>query len=193
MDIREKLKNPPKEYRPVPFWSWNEKLDRKETRRQAELMDKAGMGGYFMHARGGLETEYMGEEWFQNVDAAVEEAEKRGMGGWAYDENGWPSGFGSGAVNGLGEEYRQKYLRIEEGFKNTPRTIANIGIYHLYYDVNPFYVDNLDKKVVQKFIEVSYKPYAERYKGRMPGIFTDEPQVSRDGIPWSRVLPEEYQ
>jgi len=27
-------------------------------------------------------------------------------------ENGWPSGFGSGAVNELGLKYQQKYLRV---------------------------------------------------------------------------------
>lgn len=28
------LKNPPSKYRPIPFWSWNEKLDAEETKRQ---------------------------------------------------------------------------------------------------------------------------------------------------------------
>ena len=49
----------------------------------------------FMHARGGLRTEYMGEEWFENVEAAIDEARTLEMHPWAYDENGWPSGFGS--------------------------------------------------------------------------------------------------
>ena len=30
------FKNVPKNYRPIPFWSWNEKLDTKETVRQIE-------------------------------------------------------------------------------------------------------------------------------------------------------------
>ena len=46
-----------KKFRPIPFWSWNEKLNADETARQIDIMDKAGIGGYFMHARGGLETE----------------------------------------------------------------------------------------------------------------------------------------
>lgn len=65
-------------------------------------MDRAGLGGYFMHARGGLQTPYMGEEWFENISVGIEEGRKRGMQAWAYDENGWPSGFGSGSVNGEG-------------------------------------------------------------------------------------------
>jgi len=193
MDIKKMLKNPPKEYRPIPFWSWNEKLSTEETARQIQMMDEIGIGGYFMHARGGLETEYMSDEWFANTDVGVNEGEKRGMGAWAYDENGWPSGFASGEVNGLGLEYQQKYLRMEPGEKQTDRTICNLHGKHFYFDVNPFYVDTLDKKVIQKFIECSYARYEARYGKRMPGVFTDEPQVSRDGIPWSFVMPTEYE
>ena len=65
------FKNVPKVYRPIPFWSWNEKLTTEETKDQIHKMDKAGIGGFFMHARGGLQTEYMGEEWFDNVAASI--------------------------------------------------------------------------------------------------------------------------
>ena len=107
----ESLRNPPKKYRPHPFWSWNERLNTESTREQIGLMDEAGLGGFFMHARGGLETPYMGEEWMDNIRAGIEEGKKRGMYAWGYDENGWPSGFSDGKVNALGEEYQQKYLR----------------------------------------------------------------------------------
>lgn len=186
-------KNVPKEYRPIPFWSWNEKLDTEESVRQVEEMNARGMGGFFMHARGGLQTEYMGGEWFANVEACVRKCEENGMYPWAYDENGWPSGFGNGIVNGKGVEYQQKYLRVEEGERNTDRTIANVDGYHFYYDVNPFYVDTLDGKVIKEFIDNIYQPYYDRFAGRIAGIFTDEPQISRDGIPWSFILPEEYE
>ena len=187
------LKNPEKKYRPIPFWSWNEKLDTKETKRQIEMMDQIGMGGYFMHARGGLQTEYMGREWFDNVEVGVVEGKKHGMSAWAYDENGWPSGFGNGLINGMGLEYQQKYLRMEEGDKQTEFTICNKNGIHFYYEVNPFYVDTLYKKGTLEFIDKIYKPYYEKYKNDIEGFFTDEPQISRNGIPWSFILPDEYE
>ena len=55
-------------------------------------------------------------------------------------------------------------------------------------DVNPFYVDVLDKKVVKKFIETAYRPYYERFGNRITAFFADEPQVSRNGIPWSFIM-----
>lgn len=181
-----------KKYRPIPFWSWNEKLEIKQTKEQIQKMDAAGMGGFFMHARGGLQTKYMGEEWFDNVTVSIETAKACGMRPWAYDENGWPSGFGDGAVNALGVEYQQKYLRMEEAPLHTETAICKCGGHYFYYDVNPFYVDTLDQKVIAKFIENSYQPYYERYGAEIEGFFTDEPQVSRDGIPWSFVFEREY-
>ena len=53
------FKNVPNKYRPVPFWSWNEKLNTDETSEQIDKMQSQGIGGFFMHARGGLETRYM--------------------------------------------------------------------------------------------------------------------------------------
>lgn len=185
------FKDIPKKYRPIPFWSWNDKLDTNETKEQVHKMDDAGIGGFFMHARGGLQTEYMGDEWFQNVESAIGASEETGMSAWAYDENGWPSGFGNGYVNGKGIKYQQKYLRITDT-EPTENVIAKCGEHWFYFDVNPFYVDTLDREVVAEFIDYAYKPYYEKYRNRIEGFFTDEPQISRNGIPWSFVYDEEY-
>lgn len=197
----ENLKNPPKKYRPAPFWSWNEKLDTEETRLQVREMEEAGLGGYFMHARGGLQTEYLSDEWYDNILAACDEGSKTGMKSWGYDENGWPSGFGGGLVNGLGEKYQQKYLRcsVTDSPENTSRTITNVTHegknLHFYYEVNPFYVDTLSKEVIAEFIRVTHKAYKEKMGEKftsMTGFFTDEPQISRKGFPWSLILEDEY-
>ena len=63
------LANPPAKYRPVPFWSLNEKLDPEVLREQVRQMHEAGLGGFFMHARGGLQTAYLSEEWMECVNA----------------------------------------------------------------------------------------------------------------------------
>ncbi len=192
MDFR----NVDKKYRPIPFWSWNEKLDVEETKRQIGIMDEAGIGGYFMHARGGLMTEYMGEEWFENVKASIDEGDKRGMHSWAYDENGWPSGFGGGKVNGLGDEYRQKSLHREpltEENKNAENTVLIKDGVRYFYLINEFYVDTLDSKVIRKFIEEVYQKYYDRFGSSFDGFFTDEPQILRgNGYPWSFILEDRF-
>jgi sugar phosphate isomerase/epimerase len=67
------------EYGSIPFWSWNDRLQPDELRRQINVMHRLGMNGFFMHARGGLETEYLSEEWYDCIRACVDEAEKLGM------------------------------------------------------------------------------------------------------------------
>ena len=86
------------EYRPIPFWSWNDKLDPDELVRQIHELNHAGIGGFFMHARGGLKTPYLSKEYLDCVTVSVREAVKLGMYAYLYDENGWPSGFGDGTV-----------------------------------------------------------------------------------------------
>lgn len=34
-------------------------------------MNSVGIGGFFMHARGVLQTEYLGGEWFDNVESSI--------------------------------------------------------------------------------------------------------------------------
>ena len=196
------LKDPPMQYRALPFWSWNTKLDVEESLWQSSELYRQGAGGYFMHARGGLSTDYMGKEWMDNVRACVQDSEKHGGFAYGYDENGWPSGFGSGEVNGLGLDYQQKYLRVEHtgSPKNGPDTIANVpapqgGCYHFFYEVNPFYVDTLNPKATEAFLTSTHEKYLLQLGNdfpKMAGFFTDEPQVSRNGIPWSFTLDAEY-
>jgi len=82
----------------APFWAWNGKLEKDELIRQIHVMKKMGMGGFFMHARVGLNTPYLSDEWFDCVKTCINEAEKLGMKAWLYDEDRWPSGAAGGAV-----------------------------------------------------------------------------------------------
>ena len=101
-------------YRPIPFWSWNDKLEVKRLLEQIDWMDKKEIGGFFMHARSGLQTEYMSEEWMECIEACAREAADRGMKAWIYDENGWPSGFAGGKL--LEDERNcDKYIEVKEG------------------------------------------------------------------------------
>ena len=74
-------------------------------------MRDMGLGGFFMHSRTGLATEYLGDEWFELINACADEAERLGMEAWLYDEDRWPSGSAGGLVT-RDPQYRMKYLRL---------------------------------------------------------------------------------
>ena len=104
------FRSPPDEYREIPFWSWNDRLEEAEMRRQIELFQKGGWGGFFMHARVGLRTPYLGPEWMACVRACIAQAERLGLDAWLYDEDKWPSGFAGGLSVAGKADYRAQYL-----------------------------------------------------------------------------------
>ena len=66
-DFESEFKCPGNEYRSIPFWAWNDKLDKEEIKRQIRSMKVCGIGGFFIHSRDGLETEYLGDEWIECI------------------------------------------------------------------------------------------------------------------------------
>ena len=189
MDIIKALENPSSEYRGHPFWSWNDKLDLEELRRQIREMKRVGLGGYFMHARGGLLTDYLSDEWFDCIKACIEEGKKEGMESWSYDENGWPSGFGGGIVTAMGDKYhvREIFCGAYENKKIEGKLLGFYGVsenkvrflgekvreakaklkagetlYFVAHKKNPCYVDLMNKDVVRAFIDCTYELYKEK-------------------------------
>ncbi len=99
-------------YRGKPFWAWNGKLEPDELRRQIRAMHRAGLGGFFMHSRVGLDTAYLSDDWFACVDACLDEAKQLGMEAWLYDEDRWPSGAAGGLVT-KNPQYRARELMMD--------------------------------------------------------------------------------
>lgn len=99
------------------FWALNGKLTEEGIRARVRDFKEKDFGGFFLHARAGLKSAYLSDEWFSAIGYAVDEAEKCGLEAWLYDEDGWPSGFAGGRVNGKGEDYCQKSLIA----KNLPK------------------------------------------------------------------------
>ena len=101
--------DPDSRFRGAPFWAWNTTLDKEQIRRQIGYLKEMGMGGFHMHSRTGMATDYMEDEFKACVKACVEKAKKEGMFAYLYDEDRWPSGAAGGRVT-KDEEYRSRYL-----------------------------------------------------------------------------------
>ncbi len=209
--------NPSKTFRGIPFWSINDVLSEKEITKQVAILDEAGFGGAFFHAREGLVTPFLSGEWFNSFEVAVKEAHSRDMTIWIYDEDRWPSGFAGGYVPALSDKYRAKALlmiidskcfegvdtvamfrcRVNEFGLPTECEKINKGeacSNYLYLTFTKYtapigdvwysgfsYIDTLNFEVIQKFIDIAYKPYVDRFKNYIgnviPGVFTDEPRI----------------
>ena len=211
-DIIAELKNmDPKEYTSIPFWSWNNRLEEKELISQIHEMKKGGMRGFMIHARNGLEVEYLSKEWFHLVEVCLDEAKKLDMQVLIYDEHGWPSGFAGGRLL-KDPENRARYLsyKMQEAFdesafavfaleEGTARRITKpengLQEYHcIYLKSSPANTDILNPQVVKRFLDIVYEAYysrfADRFGKELAGFFTDEPQYYRYETPYTPVAEQ---
>lgn len=189
-------------YKPIPFWSWNDDLDINELVNQVDWMYESGIGGFFMHARGGLLTPYEGEHWFKCVEACLKRAKEFGMEPFAYDENGWPSGFCDGRVI-ENEMFRDTYLTYKYGEydpkslvsylyggEKLVRTTSGKDCLNIYFNVSNSTADICNPEAMDKFIELTHEEYRKHdIYGNLKGFFTDEPQLYRWATSYSRMLP----
>jgi len=236
----EKFQKPKSLLRPAPFWAINDRISPDETARQmADMIDK-GLSGGFFHSRAGLTTDYLGEEWFASMRAALEVAARKDGYLWLYDEDLWPSGNAGGQVAATKDEYREAYLEPEfVGAGETPleepqgepraayiieerdgavlRKLRQVTfedaaaagdkerlLFRRFYAAKTgwwsgeSYCNLLHPEVTKRFIELTHEVYwrhlGEDFGRRVPGIFTDEPQLySRiTGIPWYDGIPDAY-
>ena len=95
---KELFEKPTSEYRAAPFWAWNCKLEKDVLERQIGYLKEMGFGGFHMHSRSGVVTQYLGKDFMDLVKFCVKKAKDEDMLAWLYDEDRWPSGFAGGYV-----------------------------------------------------------------------------------------------
>ncbi|MBR4073534.1 MAG: hypothetical protein IKK24_06285 [Clostridia bacterium] len=206
----------------VCFWNWNSDITEEGILSQLKDYADGRIGGVIIHARAGLKIPYMGNRWMELFRYAVQQAEQLSLEVWIYDEDGWPSGFASGRVPALGEEYCFKKLQYafvgdaDMAYVDPDKVVAvygkageeykqikdfsldnlSEGTVVFWYSMDAHYVDLLNPKVTEAFIEFTherYKTVVGDYFGTVvKGFFTDEPQMNTSGYVYSHVLIEEY-
>ena len=156
-------------YKPLAFWFWNDRLNKKELKTQIIEMKKKGIGGFFFQARFGFEVKFLSPEWFDYVDYSVEIAKSNNMDIWIYDEVNWPSGTAGGVVT-ENKKFRQKIMRVGYEYElkgiNTVKIDANyskemIAIYAVDFDKNE--IVNLNKHMIAGKINYDL-PYKANWK-----------------------------
>ena len=151
-ELRDELfENPGAAYRGAPFWAWNTKLNKEELVKQIEQFGKMGMGGFHIHCRVGLDTEYLGKDFFSCVEACEKKAKEEGLLCYLYDEDRWPSGSAGGLVT-KNQENRTRFLvlsplgfqeTMEEGYMAAAKAVRSknrtpLGYYKIILDEEGF-------------------------------------------------------
>lgn len=160
------FENPTSEYRGMPFWAWNSKLEKEEMERQIDIMKEMGLGGFYMHVRQGLETPYLGEGFMDAIRTCTEKAKKEGMLAGLYDEDRWPSGCAGGEVT---KEIRHRQKRLWAG-KEPLENEANSPEEALEYG-KPLFLCAFDVEVNDEGYLVSYKRIDKDSEGKNKWYF----------------------
>lgn len=241
--IFSKFQKPDVILRPAPFWAINEQITPEEAARQFAEMLRVGFSGGFFHSRAGLITDYLGDDWFNSIQATVDTANKEDGYLWLYDEDLWPSGNAGGRIAALGDEYRaavlqpeyiaigaealpdgedlpraayrlvgrkgssaQKIEKIDFEEARTQTDCERILFRNHYAEKIPWWggessANLLNPNVTRQFIKQTHEVYKEKlgkeFGKRIPGIFTDEPNImtnwcGQSAIAWWDGIPDKY-
>lgn len=212
---------PPAEYSTLPFMVWNGEMTEAEIDRILDDYTAQGIHGFYIHPRPGMITPYLTGRWFQLIRYTVDQAKRRGMVAWLYDENSYPSGFAGGNVPAqMPESYNQGQglVRRETGPCRILLRPASSGFEDVTGKAEPGpgdwcfgieqypprawnggypYVDLLLPGVTQKFIEVTMRGYEKTlgadFGRTVPGIFTDEPNINPPGRGAVKYTPDIFE
>ncbi|MBQ4204634.1 MAG: hypothetical protein II655_13140, partial [Thermoguttaceae bacterium] len=110
--IRTNFAKPGVDFATAPLWVWNDLLSEEQIRASLADLNAQRVNQAFVHPRPGLATPYLSDQWFKLWDAALDEAQKRDMKIWIYDENSYPSGFAGGLVPDVMPESRGQGLDV---------------------------------------------------------------------------------
>lgn len=214
-NLRDAFEHPKREYTQMPFWFWNDLLDKKELDRQMQEFKKKGIDGFVIHPRLGLPKEigYLSEEYFDYVRYTVQRAKELDMTVVLYDEAMYPSGSCHGMVVQKNPDFASKGLRMLEDnadgacrylyrMEDTNGTIR--GVHYGEDDGEAFAprsADLLNPDAVACFIDLTHQVYYDHLKeyfgNTIRYFFTDEPDIMgrnapSDMIPWSSGITEEF-
>lgn len=200
-EIIENIKNPPREYGPIPFWFLNDAFCESEIERQLKEFCEKGVYGVVLHPRIGIpeSIEYLSDEFMHYIEVAVKCASRLDMKVVLYDEAMYPSGSAHGKVVAENSDYAAQGIFLTDNpcegkliattesgkyivQKNTEGTIRGIHWGEDDGEMNaPKAADLLSQESVDCFIRLTHQRYYDwlgNYFGNtIIGFFTDEPDL----------------
>ncbi|MBP1995099.1 glycosylhydrolase-like jelly roll fold domain-containing protein [Paenibacillus eucommiae] len=88
------------------FWQHGE--DEDILRNEIKQMGENGIGGFVVESR--PHPDFLGEPWWRDLDVIIDEAKKREMKVWLFDDSAYPSGYAAGRIRDHYPEYLKVFL-----------------------------------------------------------------------------------
>jgi hypothetical protein len=129
--LEEEFINPPRQFKPMPFWHINGDLSTEGIRQQMEDAHAAGFTGVSLlplAARGnrpGTTPLFLSEDYFDRYQDMLDVAEELQMEIILYDDNDFPSGMAGGMLGDMYPEHTMKRLDKLETDISGPGTFSD--------------------------------------------------------------------
>jgi len=88
------------------FWQHGE--DEETLKEEIKQMYETGISGFIVESR--PHPDFLGEGWWHDLDIIIDEAKKRQMKVWIFDECAYPSGYAAGKIRDKYPQYLKTYL-----------------------------------------------------------------------------------
>lgn len=193
------VKNPSKEFTPVPFWFFNDEPDEEKIEGQLTDYVEKNVYGIIIHPRIGIpeKIQYLSDSYFNTVKFIVRTAERLGMKVVLYDEGMYPSGSAHGLVVQENAEYASRGICLSKSAEGKNVITRFSDGRYLVYDFThgtirgihygeddgeegaPESADILNPNAVDAFIRLTHERYYQELKkyfgSTIVAFFTDEP------------------
>ncbi len=120
------FRNPPKQYKPMPFWHINGELTPQGIRKQMkDAKELAGFSGISLlplapkkNGKPGTTPKFLSKEYLERFQDVLDTAEELDMQVILYDDNDFPSGMAGGKLGELFPQHTMKRLdKVERSIK----------------------------------------------------------------------------
>ncbi len=91
-----------------------------------EKIRQSGMGALCIEAR--PHPDFVGEQWWSDVDCILSELKKRDMGMWILDDSHFPTGFANGKIKAAYPQYLKRYINCRRYDVQGPLPGARIDL-----------------------------------------------------------------
>ena len=124
--LKEQFKNPPRQYKPMPFWHINGELTTEGIRQQMQDAHDAGFTGVSLlplatwKNKVGTSPEFLSDDYFDRYQDMIDIAEELDMEIILYDDNDFPTGMAGGKLGELFPEHTMKRLDKIETYITGP-------------------------------------------------------------------------
>lgn len=219
-NIIRQIKNPDKEYTPIPFWFLNDDLTDDEIVRQLKDFKEKGVDGVVLHPRIGLPESigYLSDEFMHYIRLCVETAKELDMYIVLYDEAMYPSGSAHGMVVAENPRFASQVIILSRN-KFKGKVIAKCGSKYILQVPSegtirgvhfgeddgeknaPRSADLLSQQAVDTFIRLTHQRYydelGEYFGNTIIGFFTDEPSLKgrnprKNSFAWTWDFEKEF-